>query len=157
MKFFILMLVGVLAHARGGDVQTIADGIYWVPVTPELAQYSAFSIKGIEVKRRGDQIKVEYDLPLELTGAANRIEFSGTPPASGAMTLTSTNGTMICPSSKSLTNCRMGYLNLTFDPAARDELLRQISATEADFVSRQAVATRFQEGGEPHGFFTVLE
>lgn len=180
-KAFVLLIciLSLNAYARGGGANsTESKGFYWVPVTPDLIQFSAFSISNLETKIEGQNIKVEYDLPLELTGVLNRIEFSGARPQSGEMILTSNQGTMTCPDSSKIRNCKVAYKNLSFDASARDQILSAIAKTPAELAQRNSVAQMFEygqnpqcepnkafrmfgigisDGGEPHGFLSVAE
>lgn len=87
MILIFLMIFNYAAFCHEGNVGKpntfVKDGVYWVPVAPEHSQYGTFFISGIVVKILDDQIKVEYDLPQELTGAPNHIEFEGRMGANG--------------------------------------------------------------------------
>lgn len=136
-------------------VQTNTSGVYWVPVDKQLSQYSLFDLDSVRVNESPEKIEIEYELPVELTGATNKVKFVGQVPESGAMILKSPYGTMECPTPKNFESCAVSYGGLTFNEQARTELLQAISKDNTELQKRQLVAMRFQHGGEPHGFIRV--
>ena len=148
------LLMASLSFAHGGN-QQIKTGDYYVPVAEQLNEYALFPLTDIEIEHEGDDVEIEYDLPVELTGVVNRIEFKGVVPASGPMILNSNYGKMECPAANDFSNCAVSYKNLNFDDRALTKLLEQISASDDELNKRQLVAQRFRFGGEPHGFVRV--
>lgn len=147
-----------------------APATYWVPVTPDLIQFSVFPIERAEVKDLGAEIEVEYDLPQELTGTLNRITLKGSKVGSGPLTLSSRQGIMVCPNALKFHNCEIAYKNLKFDPVLRSTRLSAIASSAEELQKRERVAEMFQngespalilrplivgDGGEPHGFLTI--
>lgn len=155
--FLFCAMFSFLGHARGGrgGDELTRTGVYWVPVGPEHIQYGMFFISAVEIKNLGESIKIEYDLPVELTGVPNRIELEGPLVNEGPMHLTGPMGKADCPRSGEVDRCKISYQGLTYDPALREQHLKSISKSPAELTSRQAVAWQFQFGGEPGGFLSV--
>jgi len=159
MKILIIAMTLLLSPAvlaAEGQNRTSKTGVYWVPVGQQLSQYALFTLPHVEIKVLAEKIKVEYELPLELTGTPNKVEFEGPRPLSGPMVLEGDYGTMECPRSEDFSSCAVTYRQLKFNAEVRSALLQSLSQNPEELRKRQAVAARFQFGGEPHGFLRVL-
>lgn len=141
--------------ANGNEV--LKGGVYWVPVGQQLAQFALFDIPKVAVKTDEDTVKIEYDLPPELTGTVHKVEFEGPRSKLGPVVLTGDYGKMECPAAGDFSNCAVSYRDLNFDASARTALLQSISKNDEELRKRELVAARFQFGGEPHGFLRVFE
>lgn len=160
MKFMITILLFVsgsfASAALSGAQETAKPGVYWVPVGQQLSQFALFNISKVSVKIGEDKVAVEYELPHELTGAANKIELEGPLQKSGPVVLQGDYGRMECPTPTDFSDCAVSYRDLNFDAEARTALLASISSNDEELRKRELVAARFQFGGEPHGFLRVL-
>jgi|GEM_PF-5031258 len=155
----ILVLMAPLASANVGDELTAPEtksGVYWVPVGQQLSQFALFSIPEVEMNVEDGRVRLEYELPHELTGAPNVIELEGPNVESGTMVLTGAYGRMECSAPNDFSNCAVTYRDLNFDASARTALLQSISKSDEELRKRELVAARFQLGGEPHGFLRIL-
>lgn len=155
-----LLLLCPLSFASGygdesGEGET-KPAVYWVPVGTQLSQFALFSLPKVKTKISDDKIKVEYELPRELTGAINVVEFEGPRQSGGPIILTGEHGKMQCPTPEDFSDCAVTYRDLTFDAETRTALLSSISNSDEELQKRELVAARFQFGGEPHGFLRVL-
>jgi hypothetical protein len=148
-------LLLVTAFAKADEV--VKGGVYWVPVGPRLAQFALFDIPKVAIESGEDTVKIQYDLPPELTGTAHKVEFEGPRSKLGPVVLTGDYGKMECPAANDFSNCSVSYRDLNFDASARTALLQSISKNDEELRKRELVAARFQFGGEPHGFLRVLE
>ena len=135
--------------ASGGqDQRQNHPGVYAVPVAPaELIRYSLFSGLDIEVRKSASgAIKIEYSLPLELTGVENQLDFEGMPDGTNVLTLNGPNGTATCEFDTVIHRCEMVYKNIIFNSAARDQLLEQLAMGDADALAyRKSVAAQFEQ------------
>jgi hypothetical protein len=61
-----------------------AQPTYEVPVAAELAEYAHYQVDGVQWREKNGERRLAYDLPADLIGHAQRVEFSG--PASGTST-----------------------------------------------------------------------
>jgi hypothetical protein len=61
------------------DAQNAAPGLpsYEVPVTVELADFSRYQVESVQWRERNGERRLQYDLPADLIGHAQRVEFSG--------------------------------------------------------------------------------
>lgn len=155
MKFLVSVIALALSFSASATEQTRTSGIYWVPVSKQLSQFSSFDLEEIKVVETAEKVSIEYDLPLELTGAPNKVKFEGAVPASGKLILKSDYGVMECPKAGEFKNCAVSYGGLNFNEQARTELLQSISKSNDELQKRQLVAMSFQHGGEPHGFIRI--
>jgi hypothetical protein len=59
-------------------ITTGVAALYRVPVPAELEPWSAYPVEGLEAKRKGDNIKIEYIFPRWLIGGTQVVELAGT-------------------------------------------------------------------------------
>lgn len=162
MKFALILIsifFGSATFAKKSPSQLVS-GVYWVPVNSALeSRYAVFGLSDVEVRRSGNEVRLRYPLPRELTGADNVIELKGlVEKETNVLQLDGPLGFGECPSADQLQNCSITYRNLKLDPTARTELLRQISRTPTELELREKVAASFclaASGGEPCGFLSV--
>lgn len=150
-----LMIASTQTFARGRDIPSEQrTAFYVVPVEPaDLIRYAIFSNIDIETKNHPDgTVEMEYILPLELTGAENKLEFSGKPNPDGTLYMTGPHGSANCKGGARIGRCEMNYKNLIFDKALREELLKQIAKSNPEeLLARINVATQFENmvNGQP--------
>lgn len=161
LSLLLLIAFGGPASAAGGSAnEHVSQGVYWVPVPQELSEFAVFAVKDIKVKEFTDKVKIEYDLPAELTGPVNKIELEGLITQSGPVTLKGAKGMAECPSATDLSACKIFYHGLDINPSVRTELLKSIVKTPDELELRERVAASFcaaAAGGEPCGFLKVLK
>lgn len=138
----------VSAKAANGRELLIPEVEYAVPVVPGLEPFAVFPLEDYSVQiRRGQHGKVEYNLPMELTGEPLEIELRGSMiPVDGVIRLAGPLGEMECVADE----CAVKYKNLQIDPARVEQFLRGISQSESEFAARLRVAGDFRL--DPRGF-----
>lgn len=147
--FFVLTLFVSVSSFAKDEARAHFEGRYEVPVPAgqeELQPFASFPLTKISRRVRGDVARIEYDLPLELTGVLNTIELSSQADASGAFRQWSGPlGTATCTDNA----CNVAYKDLQIDMAAIEARLvgRGLPATEIEL--RLRLAGHFRE--DPHG------
>lgn len=127
-------------------------GFYWVPAEKAESGVSGFLLRDFSVEKVKDvRLKVEYQLPVELVGQPQSVEFEGslTPDEMGQNILKGTHGTLTCNLKQRL--CKGAYEKLNIDAA----LVEQTINSNTDFSTeekalRLGVAIAFST--EPVGF-----
>lgn len=141
----VLLILPLLASARGTEIY----GEYTVPVNePGLESFARFPMD-IKVDDRGTRVKIEYLLPLQLTGAPHMVEMYGTRAADGSLKLTGPLGEANCAS----TSCTLRYQNLNIDLNKRDQVLREMTTNNRDLEALTKVANRFHD--DPFGIIRL--
>ncbi len=150
----LMLLAAPLAYAEKAEERIEGSGVYWVPVSErQMSRYAVFSVESVEVKKFEGRVKIQYSLPLELTGDPNYLEFEGPAPAAGApLVMTGAHGSVTCPSSDDFSMCETNYKNLSINPVTRSEFLREISRSELELQIREAVAQSFCVGASVQAF-----
>jgi hypothetical protein len=66
-------------QAPSAGVATLDPGSpsYEVPVSVELADFSRYQVASVQWRERNGERRLQYDLPADLIGHAQRVEFSG--------------------------------------------------------------------------------
>lgn len=137
------------ARPTKDDSRSRFEGRYEVPVPAgeeELQPFASFPLTNISRRVRGGVARIEYDLPLELTGVPNTIELSSQADASGAFRQWSGPlGTATCADNA----CNVAYKDLQIDMAAIEARLvgQGLPATEIEM--RLRLAGHFRD--DPHG------
>lgn len=146
LSLAIMMSSSMAAYAKGGSSEE-HSAVYLVPVEPSLVKYSLFTNVVAKVRPLPTgQIKLEYDIPQELTGAINSIEFVGMPDPSGIVEMTGPYGRARCEGGAALGKCELEYTYLYFDHNLRDQLLSKISGNDTKaLAARLAVAEAFEQ------------
>ena len=131
---------------------------YEVPVPAELAAYSRFAMAPVEVRAKGDEVRVKYCLPLLLTGVRNEIELRGSR-EDGVFRLSGEHAEAECDGFEPGRQCRVEYRNLRVDLARAEAELDQLALPENDRAGVLAVIKRFmgykQAAALPEVFFAL--
>jgi hypothetical protein len=125
--FTLVLSLAVTTFAQAMSVSEKIDslntGTYEVPVkNQDLLSSARFPLKKIEFEQIGNQIKLKYLVPVELTGEKNFVEFEGTLD-SGTGSLTYENNVMNCLSDQTMMMCKVTYQNLKFDQIKAEMIL----------------------------------
>lgn len=170
IQTFKLFIAGLLFLTAGsvfahGGISQGRPAVYEIPIPEELANepdvqtLATFSVTDVDIERNGDQVEIEYHLPMELTGTAQEIEVTGTIPADGGPLHLSGHGTKaVCPSATDLSNCELIYENLYIDTQARSQILKNLSKTPQELVLREKLAASFcaaASEGRPCGILKI--
>ena len=151
-KIFLMIFACSLYSQIGLAKNSFKDqqshrAVYLVPVSKaSLIKYSYFTNVAVEIRQRGvNEIKIEYSLPLELTGVENKVELSGTKNSDGSVLLYGNDGSANCAPAEVLGRCEMKYKNLQFDHEARRQVIESISGGDVEEVAgRLLVAEEFE-------------
>lgn len=144
------------SEANGPSASPRLTGVFWIPVGQQLSQFALFNLSYLEVIDNGESIRINYELPQELTGAVNKIEFEGPKVKRGPLLMSGVQGRIECSDPNDFSNCLVYYRDLNFDGTARTALLQSLSSNDEDLRKRELVAARFQFGGQPYGFLRIL-
>jgi hypothetical protein len=107
----------ILAHSK--------TGTYEVPVTDEALKSAAvFELKKISYNKTGDQFKLKYLMPVELTGEENLVEFKGTI-VDGQGSLVYQNNKMDCLTDQTTLMCKVAYQNLNINQLKAEDILKK--------------------------------
>ena len=102
----------------------IKSATYEVPTSQtDLKAASVFNIEEITVNRLGDNLKIKYLVPEELTGVKNMIEFNGEL-KNNSGELKSPNGDLDCLVGRRQMMCRVQYQKLDFDAGLAKQLIQ---------------------------------
>lgn len=122
---------------------------YEVPTEDEdLKPFATYEIKNIRTRERsGGGVEIRYELPLELTGAANEIRLQSTnKTTNGTFTnFKGINGEANCDA----TACNVRYKNVNVDLAAVKSTLLSQGITGLDLDRRLKISAQFS--GDPAG------
>lgn len=124
---------------------------YELPVPAELAPYSRFQMKPVEVEVIGDRVKVEYYIPQTITGHENEIEMTGILKAGEDLVLTGPKGNAVCNGVGAGQSCRVKYDNLDLSLELASRELDKLGLSPEDKAGFFQVAARFQESGGDMG------
>lgn len=115
----------VSAQEQIGDLKPFAprEGMYEVPVDdPDLADAAVFKLRRVQLEQNGKDFKLKYNVPIELTGEMNRVEFTGTI-NNGEGTLVYQDTKMNCLADQSTLMCKVLYQNLKFNQERAERIL----------------------------------
>lgn len=150
MKAMLALITMVTASGAAAERRDVLfpEVEYAVPVVAGLEPFAVFPLEDYSVRiRRGVHGKIEYNLPLELTGELMEIELEGSMvPVNGVIHMKGPLGTAECAGEE----CVIDYKNLNIDPVLVEKFLRGISQNEQEFASRMRVAGDFRL--DPRGF-----
>lgn len=148
-KRILLVTLGIFSNfvdAREGDRKVI--GSYEVPYMGDDALVRAASRYEITYKirdRKGDGLKISYDLPLELTGAHNDIDLRRSSPDGNEWRGDNSEGT--CHEIEGRLVCRLKYKNLTLDPVHASDIILEKFLDEKTAQAKEDVMYQFQSEG----------
>lgn len=152
-----LLPIGFIFVAGAADAAR-PEGTYELPTADAaLKPFAAFMLEKVDLRPHGDEIRLRYDLPEDLTGGKSvRIVLAGTAGADGAVTLAGARATATCQDDGDggLSGCAMKYKNLPIDAAQADAYLESKYAGAADLAQRKAVFQLFNH--EPIGVVRVF-
>ncbi len=120
---------------------------YEVPTDPSLAPYAKYDIQNYTLSVVGDQVRVEYDMPMALTGVPQTVVMSGTLSADKIAQIQGPQGEALCQFM--LKSCQISYKNLNIDPAAVTKHLMSLNLNPLELQGRAQVALSF--AGDPIG------
>lgn len=142
-----LILSSAAFGANRDASTTYKNAFYWIPVRQELTQYAGFQLQDFSERLRDSTLKIEYNLPAELTGQLTQVEFEGpaTPNAAGKIELRGPHGTLLCETSRK--SCQANYRDLAIDKNAVKLQLEKISKSPEEFSARMSVAESFSTEG----------
>lgn len=116
----VLSLVSITAWAQEVVPR---EGLYEVPVDdPNLADSAVFKLRRVQLEQNGQDFKLKYIVPVELTGEINRVEFTGTI-NNGEGTLVYEDTKMKCLADQSTLMCKVVYQNLKFNQERAERIL----------------------------------
>jgi len=116
----VLSLVSITAWAQEVVPR---EGLYEVPVDdPNLADSAVFKLRRVQLEQNGQDFKLKYIVPVELTGEVNRVEFTGTI-NNGEGTLVYEDTKMKCLADQSTLMCKVVYQNLKFNQERAERIL----------------------------------
>ena len=121
-------------------------GNYFVPVPDELVDYADFAIGVIEVRMRGSELELRYDLPALLVGETRGVSFRGelTRAARGEpsqFVLEGDDGRATCAAQDGIWRCDEVLRDVQPDLSKIEQELADL--TEPEAAGRRAVAERF--------------
>lgn len=144
--FFCAVFLLVGTSSSWGSEPDGVQGYYVVPVTPaSLMRYAIFSDVRVRAKEKDNGlVKLGYQLPRELVGSEQWIEFEGRI-VGGVLTLSGDHGEGECDGNGGVGRCALRYKGLTFDHDARELYLQAISKSgQAELMARRLVAEQFE-------------
>jgi len=102
---------------------SVRGGSYEVPVdNPELAELAVFPLRRVQLEQNGQEFTLKYNVPVELTGELNRIEFKGTI-ENGQGVLTYEDSKMNCLADQTTLMCKVAYQNLKFNQERAERII----------------------------------
>jgi|GEM_PF-6028050 len=152
--FFALNL-----DARGNDRYQRVAGTYKVTLNSEDASLEPMNSFPVEYKirrRNGAIEKISYDLPSQLTGLVNEVEFS--PIAQGSDVWAGPNSENVCTVSDVNINCAMKYKDIQLDPIVAQNVIDQQIADPVANEAARRIMSHFQQhamGNEPIGHVEI--
>lgn len=120
-----LTLFATSAWTSSLDLQKLSvhGGSYEVPVdNPELAELAVFPLRRVQLEQNGKEFTLKYNVPIELTGEVNRVEFKGTI-ENGQGVLTYEDTKMNCLADQSTLMCKVAYQNLKFNQERAERII----------------------------------
>lgn len=119
------LLFAAIANAEQGASKIIipTESMYEVPVNDaSLADSATFKLRRVQVEQNGTEFKLKYNVPIELTGELNHVEFNGSID-NGEGTLTYENTKMNCLADQSTLMCKVVYQDLKFNQLRAERIL----------------------------------
>ncbi len=148
--FFVLLSFFVSASAFADEVK---EAQYEVPVREELKPFAAFSIPAVTTTELdGEQVQLDYLLPLELTGNPNRIVMSGSYDRSGGATFKGAHATAQCKADAAAWTCSVRFRGLDLNSVKALEAIHRGATTPQEAEGRAEVARSFFS--DPIGILT---
>lgn len=106
-------------------INSYREGRYEVPVdNPDLLMAAQFKLKKVRLEQNGQDFKIKYLVPVELTGQKNLLEFSGKI-TDGSGTLGYEDDQMTCKTEEADLVCQVKYKNLKFDQTLAEKILTE--------------------------------
>ncbi len=123
----VITVSSLMSIAQNADLdikpKTLREGQYEVPIDdPTLSDAAIFKLRRVQLEQNGNDIKLKYIVPVELTGEVNRVEFTGTING-GEGTLIYENTKMNCLADQSTLMCNVAYQDLKFNQEKADRIL----------------------------------
>lgn len=149
MKTFVFataLLIATVSFAKS------PDAIYEVPGF-EDTDLSMYDIHSLKLDIEGDQVSIDYTLPLELTGVKNRIRAEGTLVDAVTAVLKGSNSDLTC--NLFAKTCDVRYRNLMIDPVLVKERLQSQNMHPVEIETRLAITRKFS--GDPIGIIHLLK
>lgn len=118
-----------------------SESTYEVPVPEELKDVAVFAVKNVQTRTRNGVEEIKYNLPLELTGIANRIRLKSKP-----------DGSYVGPNAEGTCEegvCHLKYKDLNFDRLAVRDLFAEQGIVGVELDRRMQVFEHFS--GDPAG------
>ena len=127
------------------SLQSAYSATYSVPVANEYKEYAQFELNEFKSIEYDKTTTIKYQIPIELTGIAQTVEFSGAfLPGAEMNILTGPNGTLSC--SKEVVEkmeCKVAYTNLKFDEKKAALLIHKASSNPSETLGRLFVMRAF--------------
>lgn len=158
MKTFLVLGVALLTvlptRAASNPVSETGRPIYKAPVPAgesELLPYASFEIRDARRSIRDGRVLVEYTLPFELTGVAQKIELEGPLTTQGTFQMTGSHADAVCDQRQ----CSLNYKDLVTDLPGLRRSFRAAGLSPQETELRMRVAGHFVE--DPHGLLIYEE
>lgn len=154
MKRLVYLAALVSTFAFHSQAQAGIEAAYYEVPTSQAHLKSAaqFKIKKLSVQQNTDgQTLIKYQVPEELTGLDNTVEFSGKLTASGP--LTSDHGVLNCLANTQKMMCSVSYQTLDFNSDLAKDLLAKKFQGE-DLVNRLKIQEKFST--DPIGIIHII-
>jgi hypothetical protein len=155
MKKLVYLAVFISTFAFQSQSQAgIESAYYEVPTSQaHLKSASQFKIKKLSVQQNTEgQTLIKYQVPEELTGLDNTVEFLGNLTADGG-TLTSDHGVLNCLANTQKMMCSVSYQTLDFNyELAKDLLAKKFQGD--DLVNRLKIQEKFST--DPIGIIHII-
>lgn len=134
---------------------TFAGG-YRVPTeTPALESAARYPVEDVHWFVTGNQVTLEYKLPVGLVGGKLEVEMSGTmEPDASTVTLSSSQGDGTCVAAAHEITCHEVFTNLGALPIS-EAVVAQVARTEYPGAVADRVALARQFGSEPIGIVII--
>lgn len=149
MKAFVFATALLAASVGFGKSP---NAVYEVPGFEEtdLSMYDLYSLK-LEIN--GDQVSIDYSLPLELTGAKNRIRAVGTLVDKNTAILKGPHSDLTC--NLAAKKCDVRYNDLTIDHSLVKEILQSQNLQPSEVQTRLEITRKFS--GDPIGVIYLFK
>jgi hypothetical protein len=150
---YLIALISTFAF-QSQSLAGIEAAYYEVPTSQaHLKSAAQFKIRKLSVQQNTEgQTLIKYQVPEELTGLDNTVEFSGSLTADGG-TLTSDHGVLNCLANTNKMMCSVSYQKLDFSSDLAKDLLAKKFQGE-DLVNRLKIQEKFST--DPIGIIHII-
>lgn len=145
MKLFVFVIALIASSVSFAS----PDAVYEVPGFSE----TPYEIHRLKLEVDGDQASIDYSLPLELTGAKNRIRAKGSLTDSGVAVLNGPHSDITCDLISK--KCDVRYNDLKIDLVRLKEILQARNFSPSERDTRLSISRKFS--GDPIGVIHLLK